>query len=58
MDSSNFQLVPAARKEAPALPDAGANPFKIVVDPQMRLQLCRALIDLIDNHDEALAEHY
>ncbi|MBA3830889.1 MAG: hypothetical protein H0X34_03140 [Chthoniobacterales bacterium] len=56
--SSNFQLVPAARKETPALPDAGANPFKIVVDPQMRLQLRRALIDLIDNHDEALAKHY
>ena len=33
-------------------------PFKIVVDPQMRLQLRRALVDLIDNHDEALAAHY
>jgi hypothetical protein len=58
MDASNFQLVPAAHKEAPAVPDAGASPFKIVVDPQMRMQLRRAMIDLIDNHDQALADHY
>ena len=45
-------------KQAPAIPDAGASPFRVVVDPQMRLQLRRALIDLIDNHDEALAEHF
>ena len=58
MNASKFQLVPAARKEVPAVPDPGASPFKVVVDPQMRLQLRRALIDLIDNHDEALAEHF
>ncbi len=58
MDAPDFQLVPAPPREAPALPDAGANPFKIVVDPQMRLQLRRALIELIDNHDESLAAHY
>src|ERR1700712_4302248 len=58
MNASKFQLVPAARKEVPAVPDAGASPFRVVVDPQMRLQLRRALIDLIDNHDEALAEHF
>ncbi len=58
MNASKFQLVPATRKETPAVPDAGASPFRVVVDPQMRLQLRRALIDLIDNHDEALAEHY
>ncbi len=58
MDASKFQLVPAARKEAPAVPDAGASPFRTVVDPQMRLQLRHALVDLIDNHDEALAAHY
>jgi hypothetical protein len=33
-------------------------PFKIVGDPNMRAQLKRALIDLIDNHDEALAAHF
>ncbi len=58
MNASKFQLVPAARKETPAVPDAAASPFRVVVDPQMRLQLRRALIDLIDNHDEALAEHF
>ncbi|MEO5753259.1 MAG: hypothetical protein ABIR38_00965 [Chthoniobacterales bacterium] len=58
MDAADFQLVPAAERELPALPDPGANPFKLVVDPQMRLQLRRALIELIDNHDESLAAHY
>ena len=58
MEAPDFQLVPAPRREAPAIADAGASPFKIVVDPQMRLQLRHALIELIDNHDEALAAHY
>ncbi len=59
MDGQNFQLVPAedARK-TPARTNAAASPFKIVVDPNMRAQLKRALIDLIDNHDEALAAHF
>ena len=39
-------------------PILGATPFKVVVDPEMRLKLKRALIDLIDYHDEALAEHF
>jgi hypothetical protein len=46
-----------AKKEL-ALPDPGATPFKVVVDPEMRLKLRRALIELIDYHDEALAEHF
>ena len=58
MDAPDFQLVPNPRREMPAEADPGASPFKIVIDPQMRLQLRRALIDLIDNHDEALAAHY
>src|SRR3954467_11547688 len=41
-----------------AKPDAGATPFKVVVDPEMRLKLRRALIELIDYHDESLAEHF
>jgi len=32
--------------------------FKVVVDPEMRLKLRRALVELIDYHDEALAEHF
>lgn len=58
MDAPDFQLVPAPRREAPAVPDPGASPFRVVVDPQMRAQLRRVLIELIDNHDEALAAHY
>jgi len=58
MDPQDFQLISAPPREAPAKADAGSSPFKIVVDPQMRAQLRRALIDLIDNHDEALAAHY
>jgi hypothetical protein len=58
MERHDFQLVPSPSREAPAKTDAGASPFKIVVDPQMRAHLRRALIDLIDNHDEALAAHY
>ena len=57
----DYQLVAAAnplvRKE-PARPDAGSTPFKIVVDPEMRAKLRRALFELIDYNDEALAEHF
>ena len=58
----DYQLVARAeqasvRKEL-ALPDPGASPFKIVVDPETRMKLRRALIELIDYHDEALAEHF
>ena len=37
--------------------DPGAAPFKLVLDPKVRHALRRALIDLIEFHDEALAEH-
>ena len=51
------QTAPALRKEI-ARPDPGATPFKVVVDPEMRMKLRRSLIELIDYHDEALAEHF
>src|SRR5438132_12083214 len=58
----DYQLVSAepaiTKKQSLSLSDLGASPFKIVVDPEMRLKLKRALIDLIDYHDEALAEHF
>jgi hypothetical protein len=38
--------------------DPGASPFKVVVDPQMRLAIRKALFDLIDHHDEALAGYF
>jgi len=57
----DYQLIatnPAPVKKELSLPDPGATPFKVVVDPEMRLKLRRALIELIDYHDEALAEHF
>lgn len=47
-----------ARPESLSKADAGASPFKIVIDPKLRMDLRRALIDLIDYHDEALAENF
>lgn len=62
-EARDFRLVSVqeeagVKKDSLALPDPGASPFKIVIDPAMRLQLKRALIELIDYHDEALAEHF
>jgi len=61
-ETHDFQIVAAdqrgALKQSLAKPDAGATPFKVVIDPKVRLQLRRALIDLIDYHDETLAEHF
>ena len=58
----DFQIVtteqPGARTRLLAKADHGATPFKVVIDPKMRMDLRRALIDLIDYHDEALAEHF
>lgn len=46
------------KTRALAKPDASATPFKVVIDPKVRLDLRRALVDLIDYHDEALADHF
>jgi hypothetical protein len=58
----DFEIVasnqPNLRRNALAKPDPGATPFKVVIDPRLRLDLRRALIDLIDYHDEALAENF
>ena len=58
----DFQIVASSqsgmRQRSLAKPDPGATPFKVVIDPKLRMDLRRALIDLIDYHDEALAEHF
>src|SRR3954464_8519140 len=46
------------REQSLSKPNPAATPFKIVIDPKLRLDLRRALIDLIDYHDEALAENF
>ncbi len=63
-ESRDFQLVSVNEGKAGtdqkslALSNPGASPFKVVIDPDMRMKLKRALIELIDYHDEALAEHF
>ena len=37
--------------------DAGASPFKLVVDPTLRGKLREALLDLVENHDQELAKY-
>src|SRR5919199_1639376 len=60
--AGDFELVPSDRSGADARslakPDPAATPFKVVIDPKVRMDLRRALIDLIEFHDEALAEHF
>jgi hypothetical protein len=61
-ENLNFDIVATnqvgVRRDPLSRPDPAAAPFKTVVDPKLRLELRRALIDLIDYHDEALAEHF
>ena len=45
-------------KEALTNTNPGATPFKVVIDPTVRTELRRALVDLIDYHDDALAEQF
>jgi hypothetical protein len=49
---------PGGRQDSLTKPNPGATPFKLVIDPKLRLDLRRALIDLIDYHDDALAENF
>jgi hypothetical protein len=61
-NAHDFQIVSpeqtSGHNKALAKGDPSATPFKVVIDPKVRLDLRRALIDLIDYHDEALAEHF
>lgn len=49
------EFLPVEITRDAALADPSGNPFKLVVDPVMRIKLRRALFDLIENHDEELA---
>jgi len=49
---------PVRKETSLAKPNPSATPFKVVIDPKLRLDLRRALIDLIDYHDDALAENF
>ena len=51
------EFLPVEITHDTVLADPSANPFKLVVDPVMRIKLRRALFDLIENHDEELAAY-
>ncbi len=51
------EFLPVEVTRDAVLMDPSANPFKLVVDPVMRIKLRRALFDLIENHDEELAKY-
>lgn len=55
--SRESEFLPVEVTHDTVLADASANPFKLVVDPVMRFKLRRALFDLIENHDQELAEY-
>jgi len=59
-ESHDFQIVRPEQHKTRTLAkaDPSATPFKVVIDPKVRMELRRALVDLIDYHDEALAEHF
>jgi hypothetical protein len=44
-----------AREAVPS--DPSANPFRLVVDPVMRVRLRKALFELIESHDQELARY-
>ena len=51
------EFLPVEVTSDAVLMDPSANPFKLVVDPVMRVKLRRALFDLIENHDAELANY-
>lgn len=50
-------LTPFEFHNAPLATDASANPFRLVVDPAMRVRLRKALFELVENHDTQLADY-
>src|SRR5207253_1637467 len=51
------EFLPVEVTRDAVLADPSANPFKLVVDPVMRIKLRRAFFDLIESHDEELAKY-
>ena len=55
--STDRELTPFEFYNVPAVTDASANPFRLVVDPVMRMRLRKALFEMIENHDTQLADY-
>jgi len=60
MTDSDYSITPRSFEisQEPVVSDPGASPFRLVIDPVMRARLRRALFDLIENHDQQLAQHF
>ena len=57
LSTYNLATLPFEISRDPVPSDPSANPFRLVVDPVMRLRLRKALMDLIDSHDAELAKY-
>jgi hypothetical protein len=57
MNDSTLATLSFDVSDEPLPTDPCANPFKLVVDPVMRIRLRRALFDLIENHDQELSRY-
>src|SRR2546430_2700129 len=51
------EFLPGEATRDAALADPSASPFKLVVDPEMRMKLRRALLEIVETHDEELAKY-
>ena len=57
LSTYNYSALPLEVSREPMPSDPSANPFRLVVDPVMRMRLRKALADLIDSHDAELARY-
>jgi hypothetical protein len=57
LSAYNLSTLPFEITRDPVPSDPSANPFRLVVDPVMRLRLRKALMALIDSHDAELAKY-
>jgi hypothetical protein len=51
------EFLPVEVTHGEALADPSANPFRLVVDPVVRVKLRKALLDLIESHDQEIARY-
>ncbi len=57
LSTYNLSTLPFEITRDPIPSDPAANPFRLVVDPIMRMRLRKSLFDLIDSHDAELARY-
>jgi hypothetical protein len=57
LSTYNLATLPFEISRDPIPSDPAANPFRLVVDPVMRMRLRKSLFDLIDSHDAELARY-